>query len=81
MTTSPTNNQRSRSQAIGNGGCDIVAHRDPLGLVPPIIKVQCKRTVGSTGAPDEQHESFRPEWKRLLPLRRVYAVDREPEAN
>lgn len=28
----------------------------------------------------EHYESFSPEWKRLLPLRRVYVVDREPEA-
>ncbi len=117
---------------IGDGGFDIIAHRDPLGLEPPIIKVQCKRTLGSIGAPDvqkltgtlapggselglfvtlgayskdaqhlgrtrqdlrlvngnelvalafEHYESFSPEWKRLLPLRQVYVVDREPEAN
>lgn len=120
------------TQAVGDGGFDIIAHRDPLGLEPPIIKVQCKRTVGSIGAPDvqkltgtlapggselglfvtlgayskdaqhlgrtrqdlrlvngnelvglifEHYESFSPEWKRLLPLRNVYVVDREPEAN
>src|SRR3954471_20826207 len=32
--------------ASGDGGFDIIAHRDPLGLEPPIIKVQCKRTLG-----------------------------------
>lgn len=120
------------TQAVGDGGFDIVAHRDPLGLEPPIIKVQCKRTVAGIGAPDvqkltgtlapggselglfvtlgayskdaqhlgrtrqdlrlvngnelvdlifEHYESFNPEWKRLLPLRRVYVVDREPEAS
>jgi restriction system protein len=119
------------TQASGDGGFDIIAHRDPLGLEPPIIKVQCKRTLTPMGAPevqkltgalapqgaelglfvtlgtyskDAQHlgrlrqdlrlvtgtdlvdlvlahyESFDPEWKRLLPLRRVYLVDREPEA-
>jgi restriction system protein len=26
------------------------------------------------------YESFDPEWKRLLPLRRIYLVDRDPEA-
>ncbi len=120
------------TQAVGDGGFDVIAHRDPLGLEPPIIKVQCKRTVGGIGAPDvqkltgtlapggselglfvtlgaysrdaqhlgrtrqdlrlvngnelvklicEHYDSFTPEWKRLLPLRRVYVVDREPEAN
>jgi restriction system protein len=119
------------TQASGDGGFDIIAHRDPLGLEPPIIKVQCKRTIGSIGAPTVQaltgtlapggqelglfitlgsyskdavhlgrtrqdlrlvngnelvelitghYEQFNPEWKRLLPLRRVYVVDREPEA-
>ncbi|MDQ6775853.1 MAG: restriction endonuclease [Actinomycetota bacterium] len=28
----------------------------------------------------EHYESFSLEWKRLLPLRRVYVVHREPEA-
>jgi len=119
------------TQASGDGGFDIVAHRDPLGLEPPIIKVQCKRTVASMGAPDVQkltgtlapggqelglfvtlggyskdavhlgrtrqdlrlvtgselvdlvfahYEDLPSEWKRLLPMRRVYVVDREPEA-
>jgi restriction system protein len=121
------------TQLSGDGGVDIIAHRDPLGLEPPIIKVQCKRTLGGIGAPDVQkltgtlapggsgelglfvtlgsyfkdavhlgrarqdlrlingtelvdlifqhYEQFSPEWKRLLPLRRVYVVDREPEAS
>lgn len=34
-----------------DGGIDIVAHRDELGFVPPIIKVQCKSTEGSIGDP------------------------------
>lgn len=119
------------TQASGDGGFDIIASRDPLGLEPPIIKVQCKRTLGSIGAPDvqkltgtlapgghelglfvtlgsyskdavhlgrtrqdlrlingrelvdlvfEHYDNFAPEWKRLLPMRRVYVVDREPEA-
>jgi restriction system protein len=118
------------TKASGDGGFDVIAHRDPLGLEPPIIKVQCKRTIGSIGAPevqkltgtlapggselglfvtlgayssDAQHlgrtrqdlrlvngnelvqlifahyEQFSPEWKRLLPMRRLYVVDREPE--
>jgi restriction system protein len=40
--------------ASGDGGVDIIASRDPLGLEPPIIKVQCKRTVGSMGGPAVQ---------------------------
>jgi restriction system protein len=119
------------TQASGDGGFDVIAHRDQLGLEPPIIKVQCKRTLASTGAPDvqkltgtlapggselglfvtlgsyspdakhlgrtrqdlrlvngtelvdlilEHYDQLQPEWKRLLPLRRLYVVDREPEA-
>lgn len=119
------------TQATGDGGVDVVAYRDPLGLEPPIIKVQCKRTSGATGAPDvqklmgtlahgggevglvvtlgyfpkdaqrlglnrqdlrlingnelvglifEHYDDLAPEWKRLLPMRRVWVVDREPEA-
>lgn len=120
------------TQASGDGGFDIVAHRDPLGLEPPIIKVQCKRTLSTISSPDvqkltgtlapggselglfvtlgtyskdavhlgrtrqdlrllngtdlvqlvfEHYERFDPTWKRLLPMRSVYVVDREPEAN
>lgn len=119
------------TQATGDGGFDIIAHRDPLGLEPPIIKVQCKRTLSAIGAPEvqkltgtlapggselglfvtlgtyskdalhlgrtrqdlrlingdelvrlvlENYESLSPAWKRLLPLRRVYVVDKEPDA-
>jgi len=42
------------TQASGDGGVDVIAYRDPLGLEPPIIKVQCKRTVGTIGGPDVQ---------------------------
>lgn len=120
------------TRASGDGGFDIIAHRDPLGLEPPIIKVQCKRTVGSIGAPAvqaltgtlapggqelglfvtlgsyskdaihlgrtrqdlrlvngtelvqlvfEHYDKFAPEWKRLLPMRSLYVVDRDPEAS
>mgnify|MGYP002784948006 CR=1 FL=1 len=116
----------------GDGGFDVIAHKDPLGIEPPIIKVQCKRTLGSIGSPevqkltgtlapggqelglfvtlgsfskDAQHlgrtrqdlrlingtelvglvfdyyERFPPEWKRVLPMRAVYVVDREPEGS
>lgn len=120
------------TQASGDGGFDIVAHRDPLGLEPPIIKVQCKRTLSTISSPDvqkltgtlapggselglfvtlgtyskdamnlgrtrqdlrllngtdlvrlvfEHYERFDPTWKRLLPMRSIYVVDREPEAS
>lgn len=118
--------------ASGDGGVDVIAHRDPLGLEPPIIKVQCKRVLGGIGAPEvqkltgslapggselglfitlgtfskdavhlgrtrqdlrlvngnefvdlvlEHYEKLGSEWKRLLPLRRLYVVDRDPEAS
>lgn len=35
-----------------DGGVDVIAHRDPFGLEPPVIKVQCKHLTGSIGAPD-----------------------------
>lgn len=38
----------------GDGGVDIVAHRDELGFEPPIIKVQCKQTLSTIGRPDIQ---------------------------
>jgi restriction system protein len=117
------------TQASGDGGVDILAHHDPLGLEPPIIKVQCKSTTGTIGGPDvqrltgtlatggselglfvtlgsytkeaqnlgrnrqdlrlingtelvdlifEHYPRFSPEYKRLLPMRSVYVVDREP---
>lgn len=34
-----------------DGGVDIVAHKDELGFVPPIIKVQVKSTEKSVGGP------------------------------
>lgn len=42
------------TQATGDGGVDVIAHRDPLGLEPPIIKVQCKRKTSTTGGPEVQ---------------------------
>lgn len=120
------------TQASGDGGVDVIAHRDPLGLEPPIIKVQCKRTTSSIGGPDVQrltgtlapggselglfvtlgsyskdaqaigrtrqdlrlvngndlvdlvfrhYAQFSPEYKRLLPMRSVYVVDREAGAS
>lgn len=118
----------SATVAVGDGGVDVIASRDPLGIEPPIIKVQCKRTTTTIGGPlvqtlagalahggselgvfvtlgayssdalhiertrqnlrlingtqlvdliFEHYEHLDPEWKRVLPLRRVYAVDRD----
>jgi restriction system protein len=33
----------------GDGGVDVIAHMDALGLQPPIIKVQCKRMTSPIG--------------------------------
>lgn len=44
----------SVTQASGDGGVDIVAHRDELGFEPPIIKVQCKQVVSTVGRPEVQ---------------------------
>jgi restriction system protein len=116
--------------ASGDGGIDVVAHKDPLGLEPPIIKVQCKRTLATQGGPNVQqltgalapggnelglfvtlgafsadarhiertrqdlrllsgpdlvelifthYERMAPGWQRLLPMRRVYVVEHDPE--
>ncbi|NOR99697.1 restriction endonuclease [Mycobacteroides abscessus] len=35
-------------------GVDVLAHRDPLGVEPPLIKVQCKHMTNSIGAPEVQ---------------------------
>jgi len=32
----------------------VIAHRDPLGIEPPLVKVQCKHHTGTVGAPDVQ---------------------------
>ncbi len=42
------------TQATGDGGVDIIAHRDELGFEPPIIKVQCKQILSTIGRPDVQ---------------------------
>jgi restriction system protein len=116
--------------ASGDGGIDVVAHKDTLGLEPPIIKVQCKRTLATQGGPNVQqltgalapggnelglfvtlgafsadarhiertrqdlrllsgpdlvelifthYERMAPAWQRLLPMRRVYVVEHNPE--
>ena len=117
------------TQSSGDGGVDVLAFRDPLGLEPPIIKVQCKRTLNPIGGPSVQnlmgtlapggtevglfvtlgtytsdamhlartrhdlrlvngrqlvdlvfahYDNLDLEWRRLLPLRRIYVLDREP---
>jgi restriction system protein len=119
------------TQASGDGGVDIIAHKDALGLEPPIIKVQCKRSTGPQGGPVVQnlvgtlspggselglfvalgsfskdalhiertrqdlrlingkelvdlifahYDTFSPEYKRMLPMRSVYVVDRGLDA-
>lgn len=40
-----------------DGGVDVIAHRDPLGLEPPLIKVQCKHTSAQQSRPDVQRLS------------------------
>jgi restriction system protein len=42
------------TQQSGDGGIDIIAHRDELGFEPPIIKIQCKQTLDSIGGPAVQ---------------------------
>lgn len=37
-----------------DGGIDVIAHKDALGIEPPIIKVQCKHTTVTRGRPDVQ---------------------------
>ncbi len=38
----------------GDGGVDVIAHRDELGFEPPLIKVQCKQMNSTIGRPDIQ---------------------------
>lgn len=42
------------TQFSQDGGVDIIAHRDPLGVEPPLIKVQCKHHTGTISAPEVQ---------------------------
>ena len=43
-----------RAKYVGDGGVDIIAHKDELGFEPPIIKVQCKQTLSTIGGPAVQ---------------------------
>lgn len=36
----------------GDGGVDVIAHKDQLGFEPPIIKVQCKQVTNPIGRPE-----------------------------
>lgn len=40
------------SSKSGDGGVDVIAHKDELGFEPPIIKVQCKRSTSQNGEPE-----------------------------
>ncbi|PHR58368.1 MAG: restriction endonuclease [Robiginitomaculum sp.] len=40
------------SAKSGDGGVDIIAHKDKLGFEPPIVKVQCKQITNSIGRPE-----------------------------
>lgn len=42
------------TQYSQDGGVDVIAHSDPLGIEPPLIKVQCKHKTGTIGAPEVQ---------------------------
>lgn len=42
------------TQYSQDGGVDVIAHRDPLGVEPPLIKVQCKHRTGTIGSPEVQ---------------------------
>ena len=42
------------TKASGDGGIDIIAHRDELGFEPPVIKVQCKQILSTIGRPEVQ---------------------------
>lgn len=37
-----------------DGGVDVIAHRDPLGIEPPQIKIQCKHRTATVSAPEVQ---------------------------
>ncbi|SNC63844.1 restriction system protein [Kytococcus aerolatus] len=40
------------TQYSRDGGVDVLAHRDPLGIEPPLIKVQCKHTTNRVSVAD-----------------------------
>lgn len=46
--------QARATQYSRDGGIDVLAHRDPLGVEPPLIKIQCKHLTGTVGSPEVQ---------------------------
>ncbi len=42
------------TQYSQDGGIDVIAHRDPLGVEPPLIKVQCKHHTATVSGPEVQ---------------------------
>jgi restriction system protein len=40
------------TQRSGDGGVDVIAHKDRLGFEPPILKVQCKRKTEQIPRPE-----------------------------
>lgn len=44
--------QARATQFSRDGGVDVIAHRDLLGIEPPLIKVQCKHLAVKVGAPE-----------------------------
>ncbi|AGP30404.1 restriction endonuclease [Corynebacterium terpenotabidum] len=40
------------TQYSQDGGVDVIAHKDPLGIEPPLIKAQCKQKVSTVGSPE-----------------------------
>ncbi len=40
------------TQYSQDGGVDVIAHKDPLGIEPPHIKAQCKQRISTIGAPE-----------------------------
>lgn len=42
------------TQYSQDGGVDVIAHKDPLGIEPPQIKAQCKQQVSTVGSPEVQ---------------------------
>lgn len=46
--------QAQVTQYAHDGGVDVIAHKDLLGVEPPLIKVQCKHTALTQGRPAVQ---------------------------
>lgn len=40
------------TQASGDHGVDVIAHKDPLGVMPPTLKIQCKSGASTIGGKD-----------------------------